>query len=89
LFARILDEPEFIYNIILSLVEKLRVLVGLMAGLVYTFYTVTERLVGNLVGLRSCFDGPVSPIGKVLDSKLHPGLIFQIPGRSSLSLTRH
>jgi hypothetical protein len=47
--ARILDEPgPFVYDILLTLIGKLRDLVGWLAGLVYTVYTVTERLAGNL-----------------------------------------
>ena len=41
-------------------------------------------------GLCSHIDGLVSPMSDILDSKLHPGLIFWVPGRSSLpSMARH
>ena len=48
------------------------------------------RELAHLVSLCSCIDGLVSSVGDVLDSKLRPGLIFRIPGRSSLpSTARH
>ena len=42
------------------------------------------------VGLCSRIDGFVSSMSDIIDSKLHPGLIFWVPGGSSLpSMARH